>query len=367
MAASARTTAARPERTSVGLRHGGQGGPTRIADALGVPAVTFEVAHPQASADVTLTGAAGTGTIRDDDHERSFGDRLDGFENHAAGGSVPVRREVVPVPPASGAVTVRCETVDGVVDAATSGEDCESPSDTLTCAPGETERTIEIVVHDDDSVESGARVGLLPSHVTAPAEVGGAISTARAVRNDIRDDRYALSIDSPDVDEGLSGSTDLTFTARPGKPADVAVQVDDTDTAGGTAAAGDDYVPLRNGGPAVARGETGTETTVDGGDVVPTRRRTSRSGSRAPSASRSAAPGEEAARSSTRIGAGVRQPRQRPAGGIPGAVPERIPFPCARYSPTTVASSRADSRERSRVSDARSGRCAQWRTCPPPR
>ena len=310
MAASARTTAARPERTSVGLRHGGQGGPTRIADALGVPAVTFEVAHPQASADVTLTGAAGTGTIRDDDHERSFGDRLDGFE---------------------------CETVDSVVDAATSGEECESSSDTLTFAPGETERTIEVVVHDDDSdsVESGAQVGVLLSHATAPAEVGGAISTARAVRNDIRDDRCALSIDSPDVDEGLSGSTDLTFTARPGKPADVAVQVDDTDTVGGTAAAGDDYVPLRNGGPACARGETGTETTVDGGDVVPTRRWTSSSGSRAPSASRSAAPGEEAARSSTRIGAGVRQPRQRPAGGIPGAVPERIPFPCARYSPTT--------------------------------
>ena len=210
--------------------------------------------------------ATGTGTIRNDDlHEISFGDSLDGYENHAADGNLPVRFKVLLAPPATVPVTVRYVTAtvdrssypDGL-SYATSGDDYEPTSGTLTFAPGETEKTVEVPVIDDDVVERGQYVGLLLWQALAdPPEVGIDIvrSAARALIHS--EDQSTLSIDSPSVYEGSSGTRDLVFTVRLSNPVDLSAGTVRLPYAlGGTANAGTDY---ETPGGAVAFGRDETE------------------------------------------------------------------------------------------------------------
>ena len=154
---------------------------------------------------------------------------------------MPIRFKVVLDPPANVPVTVEYATFD---DTATAGEDYEAKSSTLTFAPGDTEKTVEVRVIDDDIVEreENERVGLRLSNVSASPGVPVAITAAEETRTIASEDLYVLSFDSPGVDEGHSGTTDLTFTASLSKAADFDVRMNLLTHAGGTATAGEDYV-----------------------------------------------------------------------------------------------------------------------------
>ncbi len=107
-------------------------------------------------------------------------------------------------------------------------------------ADGEGERTIRLSIPDDNSVEKKNRF-----KVDLPIIIGSFCSGLPCPKTfsetvQIQDnDRYHLSIDSPSVDEGLQGATDLTFTARLSHPTSFPVEVDYV--VGGTATAGPDY------------------------------------------------------------------------------------------------------------------------------
>ena len=184
--------------------------------------------------------AIATGTIRNDDgHEISFGAGTNGHENHDADGNVPVRFKVVLEPPATVSVTVDYATFD---DTAVSGKDYGAQSDTLTFAPGETEKTVDVAVIDDDIVEDDKSLKLRLSNASASGDVGVAITDAEDTRTIASEDRYSLSFNSPSVAEGnpprING---FTFRATLSKAADFDVQLDLLKHDGGTATAGEDY------------------------------------------------------------------------------------------------------------------------------
>ena len=223
------------------------------------------------SAFISLGGgqATGTGTIRNNDHEISFAEGSDGWEDHPTDGARPVRFKVTLDPPAAVPVTVRYEAGGPDGNVATSGVDYVSASGTLTFAPGETEKTVEVVVIDDDVVEAPEWVQLVLSQATASPEVRVTIATDRLQEPGyggliiISEDRFSLSLDSPSVVEGHAGNTDLTFTARLSKATKFAVPVDYRTVGGeGTAAAGADYESITDGRIEFAPGEVEKEIVV---------------------------------------------------------------------------------------------------------
>ena len=110
--------------------------------------------------------------------------------------------------------------------------------------PGDTEKTVEVVVLDDDIVEQSENVVLRLSNASTASEaVGVAIADAELSRSITSDDEYALSVDSPSVVEGRSGTMSLTFTVRLSKQAAFQVKAGFS-TGDGTATAGVDYVAI---------------------------------------------------------------------------------------------------------------------------
>ncbi len=170
----------------------------------------------------------------------SFGPGTNGHENHDTNGNVPVRFKVVLEPPATVPVTVDYATFD---DTAVSGKDYRAQSSTLTFAPGETEKTVEVAVLNDDIVEDDQSLGLRLSNASASGNVGVAITDSEETRTIASEDRYSLSFNSPSEAEGRRRDIKgLTFRATLSKAADFDVQLDLLKHAdGGTAIAGEDY------------------------------------------------------------------------------------------------------------------------------
>ena len=225
-------------------------------DAFETDDETVEVTlSAPATGTASLGAATGTGTIRNDDHEISFGAGTNGQENHATDGNVPVRFKVVLDPPATVPITVDYETFD---DTATAGADYEATSGTLTFEVNETEKTVEVPVIDDAIVEREEHesVGLRLSNVSASPGVPVAIPDAEETRTMASEDLYVLSFDSPSVAEGHSGTTDLTFTASLSKAADFDVRMNLLTHAGGTATAGEDYARPIDAGATFAPSRT---------------------------------------------------------------------------------------------------------------
>ena len=291
-----RTTGTHP----VGLCHGVQGRPHQVADAPGVPAGTFEVAHPQALADPPpppprarwATGAerrlngrephmcrrrrlggpgsaartlliglvaaliATLGAVSADARVTFSIDN----PNVSEGGHGETARLVFTVtatgslPPGSPwPVRVNYRTLDGTATAGgqawSGGDDYEtkSPNFALVFEPGQMTHTVTVTVNGDDVIEGDESVKLdlyqanYGLDVTLPEPAIGWI---------INDDAPTLSIiDPPDLQEGDSGETrQLEFTVEAGgvPKADflnVAYRTrDGTATAGGQAlTGGNDY------------------------------------------------------------------------------------------------------------------------------
>jgi hypothetical protein len=160
-----------------------------------------------------------------------------------------------------GDVSVHYATSDGT--ATTADSDYVAASGTLTFAPGETTKTIDVaidgdVVHEYDETFDVA----LTSPVQATIADGTGVGTVAD------DDAPHASIDDVAVREGNAGPTTATFTVTLTAPPSVSTSVDWA-TQDGSAVAGSDY-EAASGTLTFAPGET-TKTvavTVDG-DIQP--------------------------------------------------------------------------------------------------
>lgn len=132
-------------------------------------------------------------------------------------------------------VTVNYATADG---SAIAGSDYVAKNATVTFAPGETSKTIEIVINGDTVVE-GNETFLV--NLSQPA--GATIADAQATGTITNDDAVlpTLSISDPTVAEGNSGTVLLEFVVTLSAAQTSAVTVDYA-TGNGTASSGSDYV-----------------------------------------------------------------------------------------------------------------------------
>jgi hypothetical protein len=145
-------------------------------------------------------------------------------------------------------VTVSYATVDG--SATTAGGDYQAASGTLTFAPGETSKTITVLVNGDRVVEYTESFLVV---LTNPANAF--VADAKGVGS-ITDDEPRASIDYGPVyvTEGNSGTTNAVFTVRLSNAYDEPVDVGYS-TSNGSAAAGSDYQAV-NDTVTFAPGET---------------------------------------------------------------------------------------------------------------
>ena len=158
-------------------------------------------------------------------------------------------------------------TVDyayAMTGSATSGTDHAAiPSGTLTFAPGETSKTITATVNGDTDMEPDEGIGLQLSN-PGPSGFALAMGSGRLANGLIvDDDRPTLTIDSPRVAEGDSGTTEMVFTVRL-EPASTGQVTVTWAAVGGTAILGTDYtIAATNGTLTFAAGETSKTVPVE--------------------------------------------------------------------------------------------------------
>ena len=132
-----------------------------------------------------------------------------------------------------------------------------SSAKTLTIAAGETTSTGEVTITANHNVNSNRDDKDPGKYVT----VRGTVSHRGVTPPDpvtlmiLDDDRPTVSIDSPSVTEGDSGSTNLTFTVTLSVASGQQVTVDYADAGAGTAMSGTDYTAITGGTLTFAAGD----------------------------------------------------------------------------------------------------------------
>jgi hypothetical protein len=160
--------------------------------------------------------------------------------------------------PSNPSVTIAYATADGT---ATAG-DYQAASGTLTFAPGETGKTITVLVNGDRLAEPNETF-----YVNLSNPTNATIADGQGMGM-ILDDEPRISINDVTVAEGQTGMQQGTFTVRLSNPYDVPVTVGYA-TANGTATAAGDYLAT-SGTLTFAPGETGkTITVLVNGDRLP--------------------------------------------------------------------------------------------------
>ncbi|MBV9469462.1 MAG: CSLREA domain-containing protein, partial [Abitibacteriaceae bacterium] len=222
-----------------------------IGDTLNEGDETYSVTLSNVANGV-LNNATGVGTIADDDAAPSLAVN---DVTVAEGNSGPTNAVfTVSLSAASGqTVTVDYATADGT---ATAGSDYQSRSGTLTFAPGETSKTVAVIVNGDTLNEPDETFTLVlsdPTHATIADNQG-----VGTITND--DSPPSLSINDVSVPEGDSGTTPATFTVSLSAASGQTVTVKYA-TADGTATAPADYAAA-SGTLTFAAGETAKTVTV---------------------------------------------------------------------------------------------------------
>ncbi|OUC15999.1 MAG: hypothetical protein B0A82_03825 [Alkalinema sp. CACIAM 70d] len=143
-------------------------------------------------------------------------------------------------------VTVTYATVDGT--ATSSGNDYVPVSGSLTFAPGETSKTVNVTVRGDNTVEPDEDFSLNLSNPTnAKIDVLSAFVT---ISNDDSNNgqlpTVSLGSGNVSLSEGNTLGSVIPFTITLSQPATQTITVR-VDTVDGTAIAGQDYVPISNG------------------------------------------------------------------------------------------------------------------------
>jgi len=155
-------------------------------------------------------------------------------------------------PAASQSVTVSYGTGNG---SAAAGSDYQSASGEVTFEPGQTTRTITVLVNGDRAGEPDETFLVNLSQATGGAVIADAQGAATIV-----DDEPRVSVGSVTKNEGNSGSTPFVFTVSLSAASDAPVSLSFA-TASGSAGAGDDY-EARSGVLAFNAGETSKTISV---------------------------------------------------------------------------------------------------------
>ena len=215
--------------------------------------VVIELSSPSSGAELSTTASSGTGTISNDDTLPTLS--IDSPSvNEGDSGSTSMVFTVTLSAAYSQAVTVGY--ADAGTGTATSGTDYTAvTAGTLTFAAGTTSQTITVSVTGDTTSEPDETVAISLSNPTN-ATVSTATGTGTIADND------TLSISSPSVDEGDSGSTDLVFTVSLNGSKTSAVTVNYADAGDGTATSGTDYDAVTAGTLTIAAGTTSQTITV---------------------------------------------------------------------------------------------------------
>ena len=204
----------------------------------------------------TISAGSGTGTITDDDAAPTLSISSPSV-TEGASGAVPLTFRVTLSAGSGKRVTVGY--ADALTGTATSGTDYTAvPAGTLTFAAGTTSRTITVSVTGDTTDELDETVVVsLNSPANATISAGTGTGT-------ITDDDAAptLSISSPSVTEGASGSAPLTFRVTLSAGSGKRVTVGYADALTGTATSGTDYTAFAAGTLTFAAGTTSRSVTV---------------------------------------------------------------------------------------------------------
>ncbi len=201
-----------------------------------------------------ISTATGTGTINDDDDEPTLS-IADASVAEGATGATASLEFIVSLSAASGKVVtvVYAETATGRT--ATPGTDYTAiTGGTLTLAAGVTRDTIAVTVRGDALDEENETVVV---ELSSPTNATISTASGTGTIND-DDDEPSLSISSPSVAEGATGTTPslefiVTLSAASGK----VVTVDYAETASGrTATPGTDYTAIAAGTLTLAAGVT---------------------------------------------------------------------------------------------------------------
>jgi urease beta subunit len=159
----------------------------------------------------------------------------------------------------SAPVTVDFQTADGI---ATAPGDYVSNRGTLTFAPGESAKTVTVLVNGDTTVEPNESFTVDLTNVTGNATIADAEGTATIVNDDqsVIEQPSRISIDDVSLAEGDLGQTAFPFTVSLDRAQSAPVTVDFS-TADATAAAPGDYL-ASSGTVSFAPGETTKTLTV---------------------------------------------------------------------------------------------------------
>jgi large repetitive protein len=196
----------------------------------------------------TIADGQGVGTITDDDVAVAISvDDVSGGEGDS--GTVTQTFTVSLDVPSGKTVSVDYVTTDGSADAAT---DYQSTTGTLTYLPGETTKTVDVLVNGDTLSEDDETYTLDLSN-----PVRSTIADAQGVGTILDDDpQPVIGIDDPVVNEaGGTATFTVTLSAASGRTVTV-----DYQTADGSATDGSDYMAA-TGTVTFAPGET--QQTVD--------------------------------------------------------------------------------------------------------
>ena len=210
-----------------------------------------------------IGAATGTGAITDDDAPPSLS--IDSPRVAEGNSGSTTLTFTVTLSAASGrAVTV--DYADAGTGTATSGTDYAAlAGGTLTFPAGTISQTFDVSVTGDAAAEPDETVVVTLSNA-GNATIGTATGTG-AITDD--DSGPSLSIDSPRVLEGDSGSTTLTFTVTLSEALTEQVTVDYADAGSGTATPGTDYTAITGGALTFPAGATSQTFDVSvTGDVL---------------------------------------------------------------------------------------------------
>ena len=228
-----------------------------LGDELDEPDETVELAlgRPQ---NAGLAVAVGLGTILDDDAEPVVSVGSPSVEEGGFGAAPTLEYAVTLSAASTRQVTVRY--ADGGGGTAASGTDYEAvePGE-LVFAPGETAKTVSVVVLGDELDEPDETVELALSE-PRNAELAAAAGLGTIVDDDAEP---IVSVSSPSVEEGDFGAASaleyaVTLSAASGRQ----VMVGYADGGGGTATSGTDYEPVEPGKLVFAPGETAKTVAV---------------------------------------------------------------------------------------------------------
>ena len=218
---------------------------------------TFTVNLSNATGGATIADGQGQGTITNDDSV-SFSIN-DVTQNEGNSGPSTFTFTVTLTGTTVLPVTVDVETADGT---ATAGSDyvAAGPA-TLMFAVGETNKTFDVTVNGDTTLEANETFTVNLSNATG----GATIADGQGQGTITNDDSVSFSINDVTQNEGNSGPTTFTFTVTLTGTALVTTTVD-VQTSDGTATAGSDYVAAGPAALMFAVGETNKtfDVTVNG-------------------------------------------------------------------------------------------------------